>query len=283
MILGTVELGLDYGVNNNSGKTTKKQALELLDIAWNNGIRELDTAAAYGDAEEIIGYSEHNFLIDTKLPVSISGERCADCLSEACMKLKTNSLNILYLHSFEQVNNAEIVEFLREQKDKGIIKQIGISIYEPSEMQYITKQLHYVDVIQFPFNVFDNCRWVEQIQQAKEAQKKLYARSIFLQGLIFKDRHDNFIRSIGAIDYIESLQKICKEADTSIAELACHYVLQEPHIDEIIIGCQTTNDVLVNTNILNSKKNLDTELMQRISELSKTIPINVVDPRRWKR
>ena len=51
MILGTVELGLDYGINNSEGKPSKMQAFELLDTAWNGGIRELDTAAAYGDSE----------------------------------------------------------------------------------------------------------------------------------------------------------------------------------------------------------------------------------------
>ena len=75
MVLGTVEIGMEYGINNIDGKPSIKQAYDLLDAAWENGILELDTAAAYGNSEEIIGNYQkdtgHNFLIDTKLPVAI--------------------------------------------------------------------------------------------------------------------------------------------------------------------------------------------------------------------
>ena len=55
LILGTVQFGLDYGINNNSGKLKKNEVLELLKISYNHGIRTLDTAELYGNAHEIIG------------------------------------------------------------------------------------------------------------------------------------------------------------------------------------------------------------------------------------
>ena len=79
MVLGTVEIGLDYGINNKEGKPSHKQAFELLDAAFENGIRELDTAEGYGDSEDIIGEYQrqtgNSFLIDTKLPVSDDKDR----------------------------------------------------------------------------------------------------------------------------------------------------------------------------------------------------------------
>ena len=53
--LGTVQLGVSYGINNQSGKPDRTQAFGILDTALTNGISALDTAAAYGDSEQVIG------------------------------------------------------------------------------------------------------------------------------------------------------------------------------------------------------------------------------------
>ena len=55
--LGTVQLGVSYGINNQSGKPDRTQAFGILDTALTNGISALDTAAAYGDSEQVIGKS----------------------------------------------------------------------------------------------------------------------------------------------------------------------------------------------------------------------------------
>ena len=43
--LGTVQLGVSYGINNQSGKPDRTQAFGILDTALTNGISALDTAA----------------------------------------------------------------------------------------------------------------------------------------------------------------------------------------------------------------------------------------------
>ena len=53
--LGTAQLGLSYGINNTDGKPDEKKAFEILDCALENGINTLDTAAAYGESEQVIG------------------------------------------------------------------------------------------------------------------------------------------------------------------------------------------------------------------------------------
>ena len=55
LILGTVQLGLNYGVNNSSGKPSKEKAFDILNSAYDGGIRTLDTAEAYGNSQEVIG------------------------------------------------------------------------------------------------------------------------------------------------------------------------------------------------------------------------------------
>ena len=55
LILGTAQLGSHYGINNLTGKPTRKMAFDLLNHAYDNNIRILDTAESYGDSQHIIG------------------------------------------------------------------------------------------------------------------------------------------------------------------------------------------------------------------------------------
>ncbi|MBQ8551252.1 MAG: SDR family oxidoreductase [Clostridia bacterium] len=53
--LGTVQLGLNYGINNQNGKPDLAASCRILDTAMEYGINTPDTAMAYGDSEEVIG------------------------------------------------------------------------------------------------------------------------------------------------------------------------------------------------------------------------------------
>ena len=70
-ILGTVQLGMEYGIGNKTGKPDCEQSQRILHTAYKKGIRMLDTASAYVDAQQIIGHYqlEHGkkFRIGTKV------------------------------------------------------------------------------------------------------------------------------------------------------------------------------------------------------------------------
>src|ERR1700749_5066030 len=55
IILGTVQFGLSYGINNTSGKPCSSDVFNILDLASEKGVFLLDTAEAYGNAIELIG------------------------------------------------------------------------------------------------------------------------------------------------------------------------------------------------------------------------------------
>lgn len=288
MILGTVELGLDYGVNNNDGKPSYKQAFDLLDAAWNNGIRELDTAAAYGNSEEIIGNYQketgHSFLVDTKLPVMIAPELYEESLDSACARLYVESLNLLYLHSFEQCKDDRILDFLKRKKEKGKVRHVGISIYEPQELKYIVDNLSFVDTVQFPFNILDSHRWQKDglLKQAKQSGKRMYARSVFLQGLVFKSPADGFVKSVNAEKYINAIGSIAKKNECSIVEMAYKYVSQTEEVDDIIVGCQSVEDVIMNVTMMNSGKKISSDMRMELDNMSKSISTQIIDPRKWR-
>ena len=54
LCIGTVQFGMDYGVFD-APKKDPEYCLKCLDFATQNGINAIDTATAYGTAEEITG------------------------------------------------------------------------------------------------------------------------------------------------------------------------------------------------------------------------------------
>ena len=54
LCLGTVQFGMDYGIFNQK-KQESTYCINCLDYATQNGIEAIDTAKAYGIAEEIVG------------------------------------------------------------------------------------------------------------------------------------------------------------------------------------------------------------------------------------
>ena len=71
LCLGTVQMGLDYGITNLKGKINNKEVTKILNFAFRNGINYLDTAQSYGSSEYVIGkYSPNNsfFKIISKMP-----------------------------------------------------------------------------------------------------------------------------------------------------------------------------------------------------------------------
>lgn len=54
IVLGTAQLGLDYGIANKIGKPEENKAFEIMKYAVENGINYFDTAYSYGNSEIII-------------------------------------------------------------------------------------------------------------------------------------------------------------------------------------------------------------------------------------
>ncbi|PMP92163.1 MAG: aldo/keto reductase, partial [Hydrogenobaculum sp.] len=57
--LGTVQFGLDYGINNPYGKIKEDEVFRILDFAKEHRIDTLDTAYLYGDSEKVLGKYTH--------------------------------------------------------------------------------------------------------------------------------------------------------------------------------------------------------------------------------
>src|SRR5690242_16400292 len=99
--LGTVEIGMDYGIDG-ARRPSEADACRLLHGALDLGINFIDTARAYGDSEAIIGRALHGRRNDVVLVSKVQvADRAAmfASVSESLRQLKTDYLDVLMLHS----------------------------------------------------------------------------------------------------------------------------------------------------------------------------------------
>ena len=158
IILGTAQFGMNYGINNTSGKISKLKAFNILNYAFSNGIKELDTASSYGDSEKIREYlnshPKNRFIITTKLSdIKIPLE---NQVYNSLENLKTKKIDKLLFHSYNVYKHfeKEVKDF--HQKFKGeLFDELGVSIYTNCEIENLIND-PFIDRIQSPFNILDN-------------------------------------------------------------------------------------------------------------------------------
>jgi aryl-alcohol dehydrogenase-like predicted oxidoreductase len=191
--LGTAQLGMPYGVANQSGQISQADITSILNYACLAKINTLDTAIAYGESEQRLGeVGVTSWNVITKLPAL--PESCSDVagfvkrsVEQSLSKLKINCLHGLLLHHPEQLLGADgeqLYQAIVELKKVGKIKKIGLSIYAPAELDTLWPRYSF-DLVQAPFNIFDRrlvtSGWLNRL---KQAGTEVHVRSIFLQGLL---------------------------------------------------------------------------------------------------
>ena len=137
-----------------------------------------------------------------------------------------------------------------------------------------------IDVIQLPFNLFDNHNHRgELIREAKKNNKEIHIRSVFLQGLFFMNPANLSLNLKPLAPYLAEIQRIAMELDISIAELALAYVKKEPYIDRIIIGVDSAKQL--ENNFLASVFEMNDYIYNLINRLivNETMLLN---PQNWK-
>ena len=202
-------------------------------------------------------------------------------VEETMERLNVSQIEVLYLHRFEQVKNSEILIGLQDLKKKELVNKIGVSIYEPNELIYILSFIaHYIDVVQLPYNILDNIRWDELIKQSHEKNIEIFIRSVFLQGLLFKELDDPVIENLGAEKYIQLLRKLQKQKNVSMEKLLFDFCFQSK-ADGILLGCETEEQIMKNAELFNQSSCLCDKDIIDIKNYVKDIDKKIIDPRKW--
>jgi len=287
--LGTVQLGLDYGVNNLLGKPGLKKSLEILDFAYKNKVYFLDTAFSYGDAEEIIGRFVRSRTIDkplkvtSKLKPNIFSERLLDKnkykiirweIEKSLAKMNLEYLDGYLLHSPQYIYDKEVVSALKKCKKEGLIKNFGVSIYDEKDALYAVTEAK-VDYIQIPYSVFDQrLARTDFFKLARLKNVRVFARSAFLQGLVFMKDKDIPSHLKMAKSYLKKFDKIILKYGFSRAQAALLFSLSNCDIDQVVIGVDNLSQLKEDLDIAKSDidfKNCRDELVSEFRYMKDSI------------
>ena len=163
LALGTVQFGLNYGIANHQGRASHDEAKAILRHARSSGMDMLDTAIAYGDSEQRLGeICIQDWQVVSKLPAV--PEACSDisqwvagALRKSLQQLKVKNLHGFLLHRPQQLlkeDGDRLYQALQQLKHNGFVRKIGVSFYEPAELDALLRRYQF-DIVQAPFNSID--------------------------------------------------------------------------------------------------------------------------------
>jgi aryl-alcohol dehydrogenase-like predicted oxidoreductase len=270
IMLGTAQFGLDYGINNTSSKPGQQAVNQILIKAYDSGVRCLDTAEVYGNAHEIIGdfhkqYPSRVFDVITKLPPDIDGgidEKIEKYLNE----LNVTQLEGLLFHSYQTYKeSAGSMKLIDDYRREGKVKYLGVSVYTNEQAEDVMED-QYIDIIQLPFNLFDNTNLRgEVIKKAKNKGKIVHTRSTFLQGLFFTSLQKKNKISLPLAEELGYINQLSKLSNISLSNISLNYCLQQPHIDNVLIGVDNLDQL--NHNLEDAGYNLPKEVIDKINTI----------------
>lgn len=297
-VLGSVQLGVKYGAANKTGKPSRKAALNLLRKAVDSGIRQFDTARAYGDAEERLGEAlkgRRTFTVTKLSPLAdltpgasrSEIERAVDAsVNESCKALQRDSLDCLLLHRAHHMTDFDgfIWRRLLELVQAGKIQRLGVSVQSPNEARQALLN-HHVVHIQMPFNILD-WRWSEAGVISTIMRRRnltVHARSVFLQGLLASDDPRVWPRVEGVDP--EAVQALIRDlahelGRESAADLCMAYARGQEFIDGVVIGMETDEQLDLNLR-LSVKRPLTREECRIVDARMPHLPEQLLNPALW--
>ncbi len=301
MTLGTVQLGMKYGIVNRAGKPRLDDAIAIVRNAVAHGVTTLDTARCYGDSEQVIGQAlsgawasraEVITKLDTldDLPPDATASEVYKAVDRSvefsCEALRTNRLSTLLLHrwSHHDAWSGAAWHRLITLRDQGIIGKLGVSIYETAEALAAAQDPD-IQHIQLPFNVLDS-RWKTKGVDRELASRPdliVHTRSVFLQGLLLHPaRHWPTVDSFDVLTCIAKLRDLSREfRRNSVADLCLAYVRSQTWVTSAVLGCETMAQLEQNLKLFRTLP-LTSEQCEELESSIAPVPAQLLNPAKWK-
>jgi aryl-alcohol dehydrogenase-like predicted oxidoreductase len=249
LALGTVQFGTAYGITNSSGKVPEHEVRTILSAAAANGVEILDTAAAYGDAERVLGRcmpQNAYFRIITKtVPL-----RTAQIDEEALQKVSAgiaNSLNLLSRSPLDGVmvhhaqdllvpGGDQLFALLKAEQSEGRIGKVGVSVYDAEQLAALIPR-YPIELVQIPLNVLDQrllkSGWIRRLH---DAGIEIHVRSAFLQGTLLVDA-DTLPDGLGVIKAgVSNFQNFCNDSRHGYAQVCLGFLRSMPEVSQVVCG-----------------------------------------------
>lgn len=284
LAIGTANFGFSYGATNNNGRLSDTEINSIMYKAKTSKVTTFDTAQSYGDSEErLSSFLNDETNIITKIRIELQNKKVSQSLQQlfarSLRRLKRERAYALLLHNAEVLvgrDGATIVRELQNLKDKGLIKKIGVSIYDPEILEVVLRSFE-IDIVQLPFNIFDRevylTGWVEEL---KNKNIEIHTRSVFLQGILLTKRHNlpDWFRKHWS-ELFDQWFDFQYQLGKSAVEIALGFVLCQPWIDKVIVGVD-------NSEQLSRLIEIEKSLKEKYEPTFFCRDPNLINPSLWK-
>ncbi len=294
--LGTVQLGMNYGINNAGGKPSEELASQVLSTAINGGITSFDTSSDYGTSEKVVG---DFFRTQKEMPIIVTkfgvgsfdnplSEKEVETkiraqVENSLERLGYNKLPLLLSHSERdiEVYGKTLIDILKKLQNENLVDKMGSSL---NHFPYVDMVLEndIFEAVQVPLNMMDVKNATgNSIKKLAERDIMVFVRSVFLQGLFFRDPDtlpDGVLQN--AKEPLKKVRKIAEEENMSIAGLAIAYIRDLQGVSSLVMGAEKPEQVKENIKLVNVKGISDTA-REKITLAFKDVDEHVLRPWLW--
>lgn len=274
-MLGTAQWGNAYGVTNAVGRLADEQLTEIALVARDAGVRSVDTARHYGDAEERLRPFASQFDLTTK----ISGGSDVAAQVDASLKaLGLSSVGGVLLHDWDQLDckgqGLSVLGF-SSLLDSGKVSRVGVSVYDAAGLESAATTFDAAGVplgeIQVPANVLD--RRLDSsslLKQLAKSGSRIVVRSAFLQGVLLAPGG-------GLADHadVARYRSAVASSGPSLLEACLAHVRALPWVTHVVVGVTSAAEL---REIVAAWNACEPELAR--ADLGSD-DLELIDPRRW--
>ena len=283
--LGTAQLGMDYGIANKNGKPSFPEAMTLLDEAICGGVNSFDTAAHYGESENILGkylanknsglFITTKFILDEKNGIS---DDEIFMQTEKYLKQSLKSLGVPKISLYMMHRASDMIKYGKRAadalvmlKERNLAEYIGVSVYNAFEIDKML-ELGVFDAVQLPMGIMDQ-RLIRRdyIRRLNAAGVLIFVRSVFTQGLIFLDHMPPGMEK--AAKYVGKIRETAKKYNRSVGELALKFISGMQGVASLVLGAETAAQIKEIFTFFNAEP-LSGACIDELLDLGAEIPID---------
>lgn len=276
VVLGTVQLGMPYGLRAGAGVLPPKVSRRILDHAYSLGIRTFDTAESYGCAPVLLaewvknsGNHSEIEIITKVVPeplatlsarATFAASRFADCTRVS-----------VFLHGAGTEAHWKALK-------SSAATHLGLSVYETLELKIATSWPG-ITRVQAPGNVLDH----RVIDARSTLPVPLDVRSIYLQGILLQPPEIAEQRLPGAGRLVSAIRKAADAAfeDLDVLLVASVLTRLEPS-DRVVIGIDDEEQLNILVKLQSVSSAAVAGFSAAVAPLRRRVNRLILDPRRWQ-
>jgi aryl-alcohol dehydrogenase-like predicted oxidoreductase len=275
LILGTAQFDNNYGISR-ANQIDQNSAEFILNLAYQLGIRIIDTSMDYGNAHQFLCENKNVFTIQTKVK---SLEDPAETLNTILSQLNLNIIDLIYIHD-SSLSSLNVEHFRKILSYQGVkYKKLGISVYTKEEF-INSVAMGIFQVIQIPLNLLDRRIDSKLREKAKNSGIEIMARSIFLQGILAKGSPKVPHKLLPIKNKVKIFEDLSNLNNMSLIEFSIRWAMSQEYLDGLVIGVESGTQLMEIVDIF-KKGALAKNILSSADEINLDEE-SLIDPRSWE-